>query len=42
MDAVEVLPVDLAHLDDGEFLSDTIIDFFMKCAPPTSQGFLVP
>ena len=27
--------MDLAHLDDGEFLSDTIIDFYMKCAPPT-------
>lgn len=38
MDAVEVSPVDLAHLDDGEFLSDTIIDFFMKCAPPTCTG----
>ena len=30
--AVEVLPADLARLDDGEFLNDTIIDFWMRCA----------
>ena len=34
--AVELLPADLARLDPEEFLNDTIIDFWMKCAcrPP--------
>jgi hypothetical protein len=31
--AVELLPGDLAHLDDQEFLNDTVIDFYMKRAP---------
>ncbi len=31
--AVELLPSDLAHLDDQEFLNDTVIDFYMKRAP---------
>ena len=30
--AVEVLPADLARLDEGEFLNDTIIDFWMRSA----------
>ena len=30
--AVEVTPSDLARLDPDEFLNDTIIDFYMKCA----------
>ena len=28
--AVEILPADLARLDEGEFLNDTIIDFWMR------------
>jgi Ulp1 family protease len=28
--AVEVLPADLVRLQPGEFLNDTIIDFYMK------------
>lgn len=30
--AVEITPADLARLDPEEFLNDTIIDFFMRCA----------
>ena len=29
-DVVEVSEHDLARLDDGEFLNDTVIDFFIK------------
>lgn len=29
-DVVEVTEHDLARLDDGEFLNDTVIDFFIK------------
>lgn len=36
MDAIEITPVDLAHLDDEEFLNDTIIDFYMKRAPDSA------
>ena len=34
--AVGITPLDLARLSPGEFLNDTIIDFYMKCAaaPP--------
>lgn len=31
--AVEVTPSDLARLDPEEFLNDTMIDFYMQCAP---------
>lgn len=31
--AVEVVPADLVRLQPGEFLNDTIIDFYMRCAP---------
>ena len=37
--AVEVLPADLARLDEGEFLNDTIIDFWMRCALITFSQF---
>lgn len=30
--AVSVTPDDLARLDPGEFLNDTIIDYGIKCA----------
>ncbi len=36
VDAIEITPVDLAHLDDEEFLNDTIIDFYMKRAPDSA------
>lgn len=39
--AVEVTPSDLARLDPDEFLNDTIIDFYMKCAPHSSFGTLL-
>ena len=31
--AVEVVPADLVRLQPGEFLNDTIIDFYMRCGP---------
>ena len=31
-EAVEVTAADLARLDPGEFLNDTVIDYFIKCA----------
>ena len=37
VEAVEVKPADLARLDPEEFLNDTVIDFFIKCA---SKGFI--
>lgn len=30
--AVDVSAADLDRLEDGEFLNDTIIDFYIKCA----------
>ena len=30
LDVVEMTEHDLARLDDGEFLNDTVIDFFAK------------
>ena len=30
---MEVVPADLVRLQVGEFLNDTIIDFYMRCAP---------
>jgi len=31
-EAVEVTAADLARLDPGEFLNDTVIDYYIKCA----------
>ena len=31
---LKVGPSDLSRLDDGEFLNDTIIDYYCKCGPP--------
>ena len=35
-EAVEVTAGDLARLDPGEFLNDTVIDYYIKCASKKS------
>ena len=36
-DGVEVRGSDLARLDDDEFLNDTVIDLYIRCADSTNR-----
>ena len=40
-EAVEVTAADLARLDPGEFLNDTVIDYYIKCAGRIAGSIVV-